>query len=232
MGRFTSPDKPFADQNPHAPQSWILYSYTRNNPLKCVDVDGYAITYADKGLQIMGERHRRTSASYNTRLSGFEGARSPDLTIRYGPTSVDPDGSSTGGVFSSKISPAIQTCSSATDCSVTSAPALQEGVITINTNVESDMDRTSEVLAHKVYHAHDARTEPERYSTEKIIGPDGKVIPHDRRPVEQRAISGAKLSNEERKAFKKSHPKAYKQSEQETKKQLELEQQRRKQEGN
>ncbi len=33
QGRFTSPDKPFADQTPFDPQSWNLYSYTRNNPL-------------------------------------------------------------------------------------------------------------------------------------------------------------------------------------------------------
>ena len=31
--RFTSPDKPFADQDPYDPQSWNLYSYVRNNPL-------------------------------------------------------------------------------------------------------------------------------------------------------------------------------------------------------
>jgi RHS repeat-associated protein len=33
QGRFTSPDAPFADQFPENPQSWNLYSYTRNNPL-------------------------------------------------------------------------------------------------------------------------------------------------------------------------------------------------------
>mgnify|MGYP003345271170 FL=1 len=34
QGRFTSPDKPFADQFPEDPQSWNLYTYVRNNPLK------------------------------------------------------------------------------------------------------------------------------------------------------------------------------------------------------
>ena len=42
QGRFTSPDTPFADQFVENPQSWNLYSYTRNNPLKYVDVDGNA----------------------------------------------------------------------------------------------------------------------------------------------------------------------------------------------
>ena len=40
QGRFTSPDTPFNDQHPEDPQSWNLYSYTRNNPLAHVDVNG------------------------------------------------------------------------------------------------------------------------------------------------------------------------------------------------
>ena len=44
QGRFTSPDKPFADQFPEDPQSWNLYSYVRNNPLKMVDEDGQSAT--------------------------------------------------------------------------------------------------------------------------------------------------------------------------------------------
>ncbi len=40
LGRFTSPDDPSNDQDPHDPQSWNLYSYVRNNPLKNVDPFG------------------------------------------------------------------------------------------------------------------------------------------------------------------------------------------------
>lgn len=40
MGRFTSPDRPFADQHVGDPQSWNLYSYGRNNPLNYTDPTG------------------------------------------------------------------------------------------------------------------------------------------------------------------------------------------------
>lgn len=46
QGRFTSPDAPFADQHPADPQSWNLYSYSRNNPLRYIDPSGAAIQLA------------------------------------------------------------------------------------------------------------------------------------------------------------------------------------------
>ena len=45
-GRFTSADAPFADQFAENPQSWNLYSYTRNNPLRYVDRTGDSATVA------------------------------------------------------------------------------------------------------------------------------------------------------------------------------------------
>jgi RHS repeat-associated protein len=40
QGRFTSPDAPFADQKAEDSQSWNLYGYGRNNPLRFVDPSG------------------------------------------------------------------------------------------------------------------------------------------------------------------------------------------------
>jgi len=40
MGRWMSPDKPFADQHARNPQSWNLYTYSLNNPLRYIDSDG------------------------------------------------------------------------------------------------------------------------------------------------------------------------------------------------
>jgi len=54
QGRFTSPDKPFADQHPEDPQSWNLYSYVRNNPLAHVDTDGHACFALNKGSAFCG----------------------------------------------------------------------------------------------------------------------------------------------------------------------------------
>jgi RHS repeat-associated protein len=43
QGRFTSPDPPLLDQHIDDPQSWNLYAYGRNNPLRYVDPTGNAI---------------------------------------------------------------------------------------------------------------------------------------------------------------------------------------------
>jgi RHS repeat-associated protein len=42
LGRFISPDSPFADQHATDPQTWNLYSYTRNNPVRFTDDTGHA----------------------------------------------------------------------------------------------------------------------------------------------------------------------------------------------
>jgi RHS repeat-associated protein len=42
QGRFTSPDKPFADQHANDPQTWNLYAYAHNNPTRFVDITGRA----------------------------------------------------------------------------------------------------------------------------------------------------------------------------------------------
>jgi RHS repeat-associated protein len=44
MGRFSSPDDG-SDWNPSEPQSWNLYSYVRNNPLKYTDLTGHDCVY-------------------------------------------------------------------------------------------------------------------------------------------------------------------------------------------
>ena len=56
QGRFTSPDRPFLDQHLGNPQSWNLYTYTRNNPLRFVDDQGEAVkeTVSVRTYQVSG----------------------------------------------------------------------------------------------------------------------------------------------------------------------------------
>ena len=49
QGRFTSPDVPLADQWEKDPQSWNLYSYVRNNPLRFIDPTGRECVTLDNG---------------------------------------------------------------------------------------------------------------------------------------------------------------------------------------
>ncbi len=49
LGRFTGPDEPLVDQFASAPQSWNLYSYVRNNPLRFLDPTGRKCVKTDDG---------------------------------------------------------------------------------------------------------------------------------------------------------------------------------------
>lgn len=51
QGRFTSPDEPLIDQYPADPQSWNLYSYVRNNPLRSTDPTGEACVVDPDGSE-------------------------------------------------------------------------------------------------------------------------------------------------------------------------------------
>jgi len=49
QGRFTSPDEPLVDQSPYDPQSWNLYAYVRNNPLRWTDPHGRKCVQTSNG---------------------------------------------------------------------------------------------------------------------------------------------------------------------------------------
>ena len=49
LGRFVSPDEPLADQFASDPQSWNLYGYVRNNPLRFFDPTGRKCVTTDDG---------------------------------------------------------------------------------------------------------------------------------------------------------------------------------------
>jgi len=65
LGRWTSPDKPFADQHPEDPQSWNLYGYVRNNPLRLVDDNG------ESAQDVLSGIWQGTTNFFNHTMSGF-----------------------------------------------------------------------------------------------------------------------------------------------------------------
>ena len=79
MGRWLSPDKPFADQHPEDPQSWNLYAYVRNNPLVAIDDNGEGTRpaqsqYINAALGTDPTLNRVILASNNFSPGGFEDA--------------------------------------------------------------------------------------------------------------------------------------------------------------
>jgi len=74
LGRFTSPDEPLFDQDPVNPQSWNLYSYVRNNPLKNIDPFGQdCITTSNQtssGVAVTTERGGSAETCSGTYVKG------------------------------------------------------------------------------------------------------------------------------------------------------------------
>jgi len=86
LGRFMTPDEVLADQHPSSPQSWNLYSYTRNNPLRFVDDDGQkvieaALKYASYDV------HGATAAEARANALAVSGFRSSEGEPMMGGTS-------------------------------------------------------------------------------------------------------------------------------------------------
>jgi RHS repeat-associated protein len=74
LGRFTSPDEPFNDQDEKDPQSWNLYAYVRNNPLLYIDPDGRACSSAkdSEGRTVINDLDGKGCAElHNNTVSAF-----------------------------------------------------------------------------------------------------------------------------------------------------------------
>jgi RHS repeat-associated protein len=85
QGRFTSADEPLADQEPGDPQSWNLYSYVRNNPLRFWDPTGQACVVGPNGSEKDDDSGGQTCAQAHE----ADKNKKPDITVtanQYGST--------------------------------------------------------------------------------------------------------------------------------------------------
>jgi len=78
QGRFTSADEPFANWDQHDPQSFNLYNYGENNPLRYVDRDGRDVQVCTKeaGCVWLGDQdYAKARAGNNPGIVSPGGAR-------------------------------------------------------------------------------------------------------------------------------------------------------------
>jgi len=224
QGRFTSPDKPFADQDIVEPQSWNLYSYVRNNPLKYVDDFGDSITYASPELEAISNAIRAQSPTYNEALKGFEGEGAPDLTIGYGDAGLDANGvDKATGVTKTSIRPeeTLDDCSECPAKPMTHPvlPAkLKSATIIIDNSLKGDKSKTEDVLEHETGHGNHARKQPKTYSDNSAETTRTKgATPHDKRPNEIEANRFRDQVKAERKEYEKKRKEEEKQRKQQEK---------------
>lgn len=224
QGRFTSPDKPFADQDIVEPQSWNLYSYVRNNPLKYVDDFGDSITYASPELEAMSNAIRAQSPTYDEALKGFEGDGAPDLTIGYGDAGLDANRvDKATGLTATTIRPeeTLDDCSECPAKPMTHPvlPAkLKSATITIDNSLKGDKSKTEDVLEHETGHGHDARKHPKTYSDNSAETTRTKgATPHDKRPNEIEANRFRDQVRTERREYEKKKKEEEKQRKREEK---------------
>ena len=194
QGRFTSPD-PMAHPGESEvgevgflldPQRWDKYVYTRNNPLRYVDPDGYELKVAAE-LQQTVTAMREQSPSFNAELAAHEG-NGPDLTIQFGNSADDPSGLPSTGSTSAKYYPIgpepIPAPYPDWDNGVQYG-GYKGAVVTISNTIKGDSTQVEDTMAHEVGHVHDARTNTDVYGkqsqhTKETHG----ATPHDKRPEE------------------------------------------------
>ena len=95
MGRFSSPDEPFIDQDEGTPQSWNLYSYVRNNPLNATDPTGHHPgAYRNDSGNGIESTDSHSSAQECQDTGGQEAVADQQVTV----TASDPDALPAGAV--------------------------------------------------------------------------------------------------------------------------------------
>jgi RHS repeat-associated protein len=225
QGRFTGPDKPFVDQDDFEPQSWNLYVYTRNNPLRYIDEFGEEIVYASPELESLSNSLRKASSTYDAALKGYEGKGAPDLTIQYGDAGIDANGvDKATGLAEIAINPEVYDGSEYPAKPIKIIPArVKNATITIDNSIKGKNSETEDVMEHEVGHVDHARKDPRTYAdnSAETKRTKGKT-PHDKRPNEVIANQFRNQVKKEKKAYEKKQKDEEKQRKKEEKERKKL----------
>lgn len=87
QGRWTSPDEPFASWDQHDPQTFNLYSYVQNNPLRYIDPNGRDVQICVTGDNDKQKCFNLTDAQYKqlyNQQNGQQGITLPGGTFPTG----------------------------------------------------------------------------------------------------------------------------------------------------
>ncbi|MEO8189317.1 MAG: RHS repeat-associated core domain-containing protein [Acidobacteriota bacterium] len=198
LGRFLSPDK-LQGKIPD-PQSWNRYAYSLNNPLKFLDPNGLEVRYADKQLQTLFTRLSAKYPAVRGALGRYTGEGKPDLVIRKGDAGRDPlTGEKALGltkgtnvVESYDWSKITSTKDSLPDSGkFINGATLKETTITIDSSLGAFSKDQADTAVHEAGHADSLARDPVSYlmrgAWDQDMGPDGKWLPHDDRPLEKEA---------------------------------------------
>lgn len=217
LGRFSAVD-PTVDVKASIPdpQRWNRYAYTRNSPLKYLDPDGRAITYANRQLQTFFNFLSARNDDVRATLALYAGPDHPDLNISQANLGTDADGR-LGGLFTphfdfttdappgsgnfdrlAGMSPAEIQGGIANGSLLTSA-TLRSATLQLDTSLNLSMSslgkskeeqRTIGVALHELGHADLAARRPLEFY--RLAAPenqmrDGRRQAHDDREIEQQA---------------------------------------------
>lgn len=180
------------------PQLWNLYSFCANNPVTFLDPDGREIFYKDEGIRKAVEFLSQSSQTIRDTLAFYEGEGRPNLIFEVGNVPNDPDGSK--GAGNTSVKPRMDYGDNVTKVTegMTVSQQLELGTpsiidvrITMDKNRPISINNRSSLfdLSHEIGHAdHAARNLPDYMRKAAQMWNDkGKLIPHDRRPIEIQA---------------------------------------------
>jgi RHS repeat-associated protein len=201
-GRFTTVDPVYTwRENLADPQRWNRYGYARNNPLKFVDPDGREVTYANAQLQsFFGSLSARSPMVRDT-LAQYTGPGRPDLFITHGDAGRDIDGAKNAGVFSAEYPTNYKVDYTGKEDQIKGGMTAEQiedlgawslvGQVTLTLDssltIFSGDKRTISVAIHELGHADHAVRNPLdfRRKSGQVLDAKGKIIDHDKRPVER-----------------------------------------------